>query len=114
MRRYLHLLNGPNTVGNSMIAWVSFVLILILFLVYPLFGSRFMVSNLTLFALYLPVALGLSLLWGYMGILSFGQMAFFGISGYVYGLLSINLQNMVGGTIISMVAGLVTTALVAG
>ena len=62
MRRYLHLLNGPNTVGNSMIAWVLFVLVLILFLVYPVFGSRFIASNLTLFALYLPVALGLSLL----------------------------------------------------
>ena len=114
MRRYLHLLNGPNTVGNSMIAWALFVLALILFLVYPFFGSRFITSNLTLFALYLPVALGLSLLWGYMGILSFGQMAFFGISGYVYGLLSINLQNMIGGTIISLVGGLVATAIVAG
>jgi hypothetical protein len=49
MRRYLHLLNGPNTVGNSMVAWALFVLVLILFLVYPFFGSRFMVSNLTLF-----------------------------------------------------------------
>jgi ABC-type branched-subunit amino acid transport system permease subunit len=92
-----------------MIAWALFVLVLIWFLVYPFFGSRFMVSNLTLFALYLPVALGLSLLWGYMGVLSFGQMAFFGIGGYVYGLLSINLQNMIGGTIISMVGGLVAT-----
>jgi branched-chain amino acid transport system permease protein len=97
-----------------MIAWALFVLVLMLFLIYPFFGSRFITSNLTLFALYLPVALGLSLLWGYMGILSFGQMAFFGISGYVYGLLSINLQNMIGGTIISMVGGLVATALVAG
>jgi branched-chain amino acid transport system permease protein len=114
MRRYLHLLNGPNTVGNSRIAWALFVLGLIWFLVYPFFGSRFMVSNLTLFALYLPVALGLSLLWGYMGVLSFGQMAFFGIGGYVYGLLSINLQNMIGGTVISMAGGLVATALVAG
>jgi branched-chain amino acid transport system permease protein len=114
MRRYLQLLNGTNTVGNSKIAWAVFVLVLTLFLAYPFFGSRFITSNLTLFALYLPVALGLSLLWGYMGILSFGQMAFFGISGYVYGLLSINLQNMIGGTIISMVAGLVATAIVAG
>lgn len=114
MRRYLQLLNGTNTVGNSKIAWALFVLVLTLFLAYPFFGSRFIASNLTLFALYLPVALGLSLLWGYMGILSFGQMAFFGISGYGYGLLSINLQNMIGGTIISMVAGLVATAIVAG
>lgn len=97
-----------------MTAWAVFVLVLIWFLVYPFFGSRFMVSNLTLFAVYLPVAMGLSLLWGYMGVLSFGQMAFFGIGGYAYGLLSINLQNMLGGTILSMGAGLVATAIVAG
>ena len=113
MKNFLRLLNGPNTVGNSPTAWILFALVLAGFLVYPLFGSRFIASNLTFFALYLPVALGLSLLWGYMGILSFGQMAFFGISGYVYGMLSINLQTVAGGTLIGLAAGLATTALVA-
>jgi branched-chain amino acid transport system permease protein len=36
------------------------------------------------------MALGLSLLWGYTGILSFGQTAFFGLAGYTYGVASIN------------------------
>jgi branched-chain amino acid transport system permease protein len=49
-----------------------------------------------------------------MGVLSFGQMAFFGIGGYVYGILSINIQNIPGGTMISLLAGLLATGLVAG
>lgn len=114
MKKYLKLLNGTNTVGNSSIAWGIFVLILGCFLAYPLFGSRFLTSNLTLFALYLPIALGLSLLWGYMGVLSFGQMAFFGISGYSYGILAINLQSVPGGTLIALVGGLAATGLLAG
>ena len=60
------------------------------FVHFPLFGSTFTVSNLTSFYLNLPLAMGLALLWGYAGILSFGQMAFFGIAGYAYGILAIN------------------------
>ena len=39
------------------------------------------------------MALGLSLIWGYAGILSFGQTAFFGLAGYTYGVISINLGD---------------------
>ena len=92
MKRYLNLLNGPNTIGNSTPSWVIFSVILALFLLYPLFGSRFMASNISLFVLYVPIAFGLSLLWGYCGVLSFGQMAFFGIGGYVYGIIATNFQ----------------------
>ena len=35
------------------------------------------------------MALGLSLIWGYGGMLSFGQTFFFGIAGYSYGVLAI-------------------------
>ena len=41
------------------------------------------------------MALGLCLMWGYGGMLSFGQTLFFGIAGYGYGVLAI---NMGGGT----------------
>ena len=36
----------------------------------------------------MPIALGLALLWGYCGILSFGQVAYFGVAGYVYGIVA--------------------------
>lgn len=113
MKSYLKLLNGPNTIGNSKLSWIVFGVVMVLGLTYPIFGSRFMVSNIALFVLYLPIALGLSILWGYLGVLSFGQMAFFGISGYCYGILATNLQHLAGGTVLSLFLSLIATGLVA-
>jgi ABC-type uncharacterized transport system ATPase subunit/ABC-type branched-subunit amino acid transport system permease subunit len=113
MKKYSTLLNGPNTIANSWLSWIIFSVVVLIILAYPLFGSRFMASNIALFVLYAPVALGLSLLWGYCGILSFGQMAFFGISGYVYGIFATNLQAFPGGTLIALISGIMVTALIA-
>jgi len=58
------------------------------------------------------MALGLSLIWGYSGILSFGQTAFFGLAGYTYGVISINLGvafaafNLYAGGALSIACGL--------
>jgi len=38
-------------------------------------------------------AIGLAAMWGQGGILSFGQTAFFGLSGYTYGIVTINLGD---------------------
>lgn len=84
-------LDGPQTLFNGPGFWaVALALCLALFL-YPLVGSPFGASNLSSFLLNVPLALGLSLLWGYCGVLSFGQMAFFGLAGYSYGVIAINL-----------------------
>ncbi len=56
----------------------------------PGFTSAFTVTNFAFFLVWVFMALGLSLLWGYTGILSFGQTAFFGLAGYTYGVASIN------------------------
>jgi len=113
MKKYIKLLNGSNTIANSRLSWIIFSVILVTILAYPVFGSRFMASNIVLFILYVPVALGLSLLWGYCGVLSFGQMAFFGISGYVYGIVATNLQTFPGGTLVALAVGIVATGLIA-
>ena len=84
-------LDGPLTFFNGPAYWFVVVVIVAFLLAYPSVGSTFVISNLTSFYLNLPLALGLALLWGYAGILSFGQMAFFGIAGYTYGVLAINL-----------------------
>ncbi|HTO81885.1 MAG TPA: branched-chain amino acid ABC transporter permease [Methylomirabilota bacterium] len=39
------------------------------------------------------LALSMSFLWGYAGILSFGQTAFFGLGGYAYTVLALNLHE---------------------
>lgn len=96
MRRVWRALNGPQTIENGPLFWTGFLLAILLVAGFPLYGSQFWASNLALFFLYVPMALGLSLLWGFTGILSFGQVAFFGIGGYMYGVIAGNLLGPVG------------------
>ena len=46
--------------------------------------------DLTLILVFALLALSMSFLWGYVGVLSFGQTAFFGLGGYCYAVLSMN------------------------
>jgi urea transport system permease protein len=39
------------------------------------------------------LALSMSFLWGYVGLLSFGQTAFFGLGGYAYAVLALNFDT---------------------
>ncbi len=100
-------LDGPQTHFNGGLYWSSFAIILAGLLIYPLFGSAFAASNFTNFFLNVPLALGLALLWGYCGVLSFGQMAFFVIGAYCYGIIAINM----GGGSLTLVAALLAILL---
>jgi branched-chain amino acid transport system permease protein len=97
-------LEGPNTVGNSRAFWVGFVAALAALVTYPLVAGSYAASNAALFLLYGLLGLSLSVVWGYAGILSFGQVAFFGIAGYLFGLVSINLGGALGATVALPVA----------
>lgn len=105
-------LDGPQTHFNGGLYWSGFAVILAGLLAYPAFGSAFVASNFTSFLLNVPLALGLALLWGYCGVLSFGQMAFFGIGAYCYGIIAI---NMGGGslTLVAALSALVLTTVAA-
>lgn len=107
------LLNGRNEIGRSRTFWGGFVAVLACLGAFPLYGSSFQASNVAYYLLNIPMAFGLCLLWGYGGVLSFGQVAFFGIAGYVYGIVAGNLASMAGGTLLGVVAGLVAAALCA-
>ena len=56
----------------------------------PLALSAYTVVQLTVFLIFCILAVSLDLAWGVAGLLSFGQAAFFGIGGYVYGILGLN------------------------
>ncbi len=86
----LRLLNGPQTMGNGPRFWVGFVVVLLLALAYPMFAEPYDVGNFAYFFIWTFMALGLCLMWGYGGMLSFGQTFFFGVAGYGYGVLAIN------------------------
>lgn len=62
---------------------------------YPLYAGLFGVLNVAYFLAFTIMSLSLCLVWGFAGIFSFGQAAFFGVGAYVYGIFSI---NYTGGT----------------
>ena len=97
----------------STISYVAFGLAVVFLIAFPTFSSRFLLSNMVLFFLFVPMSLGLCLLWGRCGVLSFGQVAFFGIAGYIYGIVTINLGDMAGATLLALIAGLAVAALMA-
>lgn len=84
-------LDGPQSLFNGWPFWTVAGLLVLGLLAFPVVGSAFAASNLSSFFLNIPLALGLALLWGYCGVLSFGQMAFFGVAAYAYGVIAINL-----------------------
>ena len=59
----------------------------------PLFAETYLIINSTIFAAFAILALSLALIWGYAGILCFGQAAFFGLGGYTYAVAAINLGD---------------------
>jgi ABC-type branched-subunit amino acid transport system permease subunit len=81
MRRGGSLLSAEN---------VAFVIFFLFLLVYPLTTDEFGLLNTAYFMAITLVPLSLALIWGKAGILSFGQTAFFGIGGYLYGIYTLN------------------------
>ena len=111
--KILALINGPQDVGKSKGFWISFSVICLWFVIFPLLFGSFAAYDTSYLLINIPLALGVSLLWGYGGILSFGQLAFFGISGYVYGIIAGNLVGVYWGTLFASVAALCVASLVA-
>jgi urea transport system permease protein len=111
--RWLALLDGPQTLGSGRAFWSVFALIVVVAAVLPTFVNAFAVTNLTYFLVWVFMALGLSLIWGYAGILSFGQTAFFGLAGYTYGVISINLGDAGLWTWFALLMSLVLPAVLA-
>jgi ABC-type branched-subunit amino acid transport system permease subunit len=107
------LLNGPHEIGRSRLAWAAMLLVAAGLLFYPVVASAFQATNLAFYLLNIPMALGLSLLWGYGGVLSFGQVAFFAIAGYLYGIVAGNFPDAAWATWAGVAAGLAGSALVA-
>lgn len=107
---FLRLLEGPQTLGRGPWFWSVAALVLLAALVYPQMADGYTVGNTVYFFTWAFMALGLCLIWGYGGTLSFGQTAFFGLSGYTYGVLTLNFGAAYGFTLISLLASLAVAA----
>lgn len=101
---------GPHTVGNSPRFWAGFAAVFLLILAYPFFTNQYRVLVTTGFFIWIFLALSLSVIWGYTGIFSFGQTAFFGLGGYIFGVVGINLIDVTGATNLAILTGILLPA----
>lgn len=92
---------------------IAAALLFVFLATYPLFASSYKVLNFANFLSTVLLSLSLTLIWGYTGIFSFGQALFFGIGGYVYGILALQVGDPAF-TPIALVLGVFAGALVAG
>jgi branched-chain amino acid transport system permease protein len=107
-------LEGPQTIDGGKSFWATFACAIIGLAAIPslvdLYTAIFMANVLIAGIL----ALSLSLLWGYTGILSLGQAIFYGLGGYVYGVFALNMVD--GGyssTLLALVPGVLGPTLFA-
>lgn len=106
-------LNGSQTLGNSAFFWTCWLVTLGVMIAVPFFASRYQVINASNLLISAMLALSLSLIWGFSGILSLGQASFYCIGGYAYGIVGINLISQFGNTNLALIAGIVAPALFA-
>lgn len=107
------LLNGPQTMGRGRTFWISAALVLLAALIYPIFADPYDVGNFGYFFIWIFMALGLCLMWGLCGMLSFGQTFFFGLAGYGYGVLATDLGNTPWATMVGLVGAVTLSAIAA-
>lgn len=113
LSRFFSRLEGPQTLGRGPGFWLGFLVVLAGACAYPLFSDGYTVGNTVYFFTWIFMALGLCLIWGYGGALSFGQTAFFGIAGYSYGILTINFGAAYGFTFVALLIAIGIAALFA-
>jgi urea transport system permease protein len=102
-------LSGPNTIGETPAFWRTFLVAVVLFASLPVLLGTYAANQFALFMAYGLLALSLTIVWGYAGILSFGQIAFLGIAGYTYALVSLNVEGALGATVAIPAAVLAAT-----
>ncbi len=64
----------------------------------------------SLWVIYALLTLSLFLVWGHAGMLSLAQSAFFGVAGYAYGIIAINLINVTGESMTALLGAIVIAA----
>ncbi len=104
--RWLLRLEGPQTMGRGPAFWAGAVAVLLAAILYPHFVDDWTVGNAAYFLVWTFMAMGLCVVWGYCGALSFGQTAFFGLAGYAYGVITINIGAQYGFTFLALIASM--------
>lgn len=96
--------------SSSRAWWALWAVAAAVLLVLPHFGPTY---NTTLLLVYAVLALSLGLVWGFGGILCFGQGAFFGLGAYTYAVAALNFQAWPWGTPAAVVLAVAVPAMFA-
>jgi branched-chain amino acid transport system permease protein len=64
---WLSRLEGPQTMGQGRGFWLTFGLVVLAALIYPLFVDGWTVGNTAYFLVWTFMAMGLGVIWGYAG-----------------------------------------------
>ncbi len=98
-------------------AGLSFVVLLALLVVAPVFMGQYITNVFNLVGLYIIMGIGLNIVVGYAGLLNLGYVAFFAIGAYTIGLLTtpslltcggIAPENLTPDTLVSACTGVMT------
>lgn len=100
---WLARLEGPQTLGRGPAFWAAVAVAVFAAALYPAFSDDYTVGNAAYFMVWTFMAMGLGVVWGYGGALSFGQTAFFGLAGYAYGVITINIGSAFGLTWLALI-----------
>jgi urea transport system permease protein len=90
---------------------LTIVAMLVIALGAPQISDQFGLLQLTVFGAMCILALSLGFVWGYGGILCFGQSAFFGLGAYTYAVTAINVGESTIATVLAVVVPAVFAAL---
>lgn len=89
---------------GSLIAGIGIVLA-------PQYIDLFQIMQLTVFAAMAVLALSLGFIWGYGGILCFGQTSFFGLGAYAYAIAAINFGDSTPAIVLAIIVPVIFAAL---
>lgn len=81
-------------------------------LVLPLVLELFTLISATIYVSMAILTLSLALIWGYGGILCFGQAAFFGLGGYAYAVAAINFGDSTWAVLLAITIPAVVAAII--
>lgn len=70
--------------------WVMVAVAAVALVMGPSYADLALQLDLSIIFVFALLALSMGFLWGYVGILSFGQTIFFGLGGYAYAILALN------------------------
>lgn len=87
--------------------WLMLAVAVVALALAPNYADLALQLDLSIVFVFALLALSMGFLWGYVGILSFGQTIFFGLGGYAYAILALN-SGMTG---LSILGALLVPAL---